>query len=70
MAFCQQEERITIPLLQCVLENPGTEGLQMNLAIINPTSITSKTGEFRELQPESWLRIRKLEAQGPSNSYF
>ena len=22
------------------------------------------------LQPESWLRIRKLEAQGPSNSYF
>jgi len=50
--------------------NPGPEGLQMNLAIINPTSITSKTGEFRELQPESWLRIRKLEAQGPSNSYF
>ena len=22
------------------------------------------------IQPESWLRIRKLEAQGPSNSYF
>ena len=22
------------------------------------------------LQPESWLRIRKLEAQGPSNFYF
>ena len=22
------------------------------------------------LQPERWLRIRKLEAQGPSNSYF
>ena len=21
------------------------------------------------IQPESWLRIRKLEAQGPSNSY-
>ena len=22
------------------------------------------------IQPERWLRIRKLEAQGPSNSYF
>jgi hypothetical protein len=25
---------------------------------------------YKGVQPERWLRIRKLEVQGPSNSYF
>ena len=32
--------------------------------------INNKSGTYNELiQPKSWLRIRKLYAQGPSNSY-
>ena len=30
----------------------------------------TSNASFFWVQPERWLRIRKLEVQGPSNSYF
>ena len=72
----QKEEKMLPFDHQRIWEVSGAESYihflgapQMFRMSIHVCETASHIGGY-PLQPERWLRIRKLEAQGPSNSYF